>query len=370
MQSSRLGLYYSCKPLSQPSRFAAAARLTGFSTRFSETRRSNATTSGRSPPLAFVFDIDGVLLRGPNVLPEARRALNILDGNNAFRKKIPYILILPSQYVQAHTILKTLTHKYAGKSVLVLGGSLDKVREVAKGYGFEKAYTTLDVLAWNPSIWPFHTLTDTERNVAQPADFSQTPIEAIFVFHDPRNWALDVQVVCDVIQSEGIIGGPHIHVKDQRKPVELIFCNPDLIWRSNFDRPRLGQGAFKVAFQAVFKALTGTEYPHVQYGKPTKATYEFAEQILKGRIEELYGNVQDIPNVFHDADDSFLNADNPESDIAGANTAKWSSVLVNTGVFDPAQGPPTHPPTYHAENVEEAVKWAIEREMLLPRRLK
>lgn len=32
-----------------------------------------------------------------------------------------------------------------------------------------------------------------------------------------------------------------------------MFCNPDLIWRSDFDRPRLGQGAFKEAFQAVYK---------------------------------------------------------------------------------------------------------------------
>jgi len=29
---------------------------------------------------------DGVLLRGPNVLPAAKRALNILEGNNPYRK--------------------------------------------------------------------------------------------------------------------------------------------------------------------------------------------------------------------------------------------------------------------------------------------
>lgn len=49
------------------------------------------------------------------------------------------------------------------------------------------------------------------------------------------------------------------------------------------------------------------------------------------------------------------------SDIAGANAADWSSVLVRTGVYDPEQGPPTHRPTHIAEDVEEAVDWAIER---------
>ena len=110
----------------------------------------------------------------------------------------------------------------------------------------------------------------------------------------------------DVILSRGII--------DRSRPVgdatsvELIFCNPDLLWRSEFPRPRLGQGAFREAFQAVFKvccsflmigsldslvdftqALTGAPYPHVQYGKPTKATYDFAEKMLRARMKELHG---------------------------------------------------------------------------------
>ena len=105
-------------------------------------------------------------------------------------------------------------------------------------------------------------------------DFSNTPISAIFVYHDPRNWGLDstnssiyrffklsdppfsshlVQVACDVIQSAGIIGGPYKPVEDGQNPVELVFCNPDLLWKSDFDRPRLGQGAFKFAFQAIYK---------------------------------------------------------------------------------------------------------------------
>ncbi|KAJ7718008.1 hypothetical protein DFH07DRAFT_860723 [Mycena maculata] len=47
--------------------------------------------------------------------------------------------------------------------------------------------------------------------------------------------------------------------------------------------------------------------------------------------------------------------------IAGANAANWQSVLVGTGVFN--GGIPTHQPTHQAEDVEEAVRWAITREM-------
>ncbi len=68
-----------------------------------------------------------------------------------------------------------------------------------------------------------------------------------------------------------------------------------------------------------------------------------------------------------------LSIDNPESgesfclgtlisvDIAGANGHGWSSILVKTGVF--RGGTPSHTPTKITEDVEEAVTWAIEREL-------
>lgn len=69
----------------------------------------------------------------------------------------------------------------------------------------------------------------------------------------------------------------------------------------------MGQGAFKVAFQAVFQesllctaktnpersdaavlqSLTGSTYPHTQFGKPTEATYKFAEMMIKRRLQGL-----------------------------------------------------------------------------------
>ncbi|KIM45076.1 hypothetical protein M413DRAFT_441735 [Hebeloma cylindrosporum] len=269
--------------------------------------------------------------------------------------------IHPSQYCQAHTVLKKFAHGYRDKPVLVLGGKRDVIRKVANGYGYKRACTTLDVLAWNPSVWPFHTLSEREEASTQKIDFSNTPISAIFVYHDPRNWALDIQVPCDVIQSAGIIGGPYIPLEKQREPVEVIFCNPDLLWRSDFDRPRLGQGAFKVAVQAVLKAMTGAEYPHTQFGKPTKETYEYATEMLKGRINEMYGESDVFPHV--SALVSGLSLPIFTLDIAGANGAHWSSVLVKTGVYDPSQGHPSHPPSHCADDVEEAVKWALEQHL-------
>jgi hypothetical protein len=50
-------------------------------------------------------------------------------------------------------------------------------------------------------------------------------------------------------------------------------------------------------------------------------------------------------------------------DIAGAHAHGWSSILVKTGVFREAEGSPVPEPTHIANNVEEGVHWAIDREL-------
>ncbi|KAJ3787292.1 HAD-like domain-containing protein [Lentinula aff. detonsa] len=341
-------------------------------------RRNIQTKTVQRPPLGFAFDIDGVLMGGHKPLPKARNALKILNGDNPLNAKIPYILltngggqteyeraqilssrldtrISPSQIIQAHTVLKDYVDEYADKAVLCLGGVGDTMRKVAESYGFRKAYTTTDVLAWNSSIWPFIHVTESELASAKPVDFSRTPISAVFVCHDPRNWGVDVQIMCDVLRSGGLLEGPYVDATKQT--IQVVFCNPDLIWKSDFPRPRLGQGAFKASFQAVYKMLTGSEYPYTQFGKPTKPTYDYARRVLHNLLDESYGPGK-LPRMY-------MIGDNPESDIAGANAAEWSSVLVNTGVYDPTAGPPAHSPTHQAQDVEDAVLWAIERELSL-----
>jgi len=278
------------------------------------------------------------------------------------------IEITPDQIMQAHTVLRPLAKKYADYSILVLGGKGNNGREVAQSYGFKNVHIPLDILAWNPTIWPFHQLTEEEKLFVRPTDFSKTPIHAIFVLHDPRNWSLDIQIMTDVLRSpNGVVGSEYVpfsrkHSHSQ-SAIQLAFCNPDLIWRNEYKIPRFGQGAFKEAFQAVFRAATGRNHPYTQFGKPYEVTYKFGEKMLHDLMYkpvsegDVIENEKDIP-----PSRIYMIGDNPASDIAGANAASWSSILVRTGVYDPAHAPPAHQPTYEAEDVEEAVKWAFERE--------
>ncbi|KAG8710869.1 hypothetical protein FRC08_016612 [Ceratobasidium sp. 394] len=341
-------------------------------------------SSKNKPPVAFTFDIDGVLVRGRTPIPAVHKAIEILRGENELGVEIPFILltngggvtedrratalskqlsteIKASQVLQAHTVIKSLAQKYVGKPVLVLGGIGDSVRRVAESYGFD-AYTPLDVLAWNKDVSPLHRLSDYEVATVRPADFSTTPLHAVFAFHDPRNWFLDSQIVCDVLSGYYLEASIWNKMRAERgsDPVDLIFCNPDLIWRAEFPYPRLGQGGFITAFHAIFKAQFGRQYSFTQYGKPHKSTYDFAKSVLREQLAQIEGTTPD--NV--DMPKIYMIGDNPESDIAGANGAGWESVLVHTGVYNPHTGiPPTHTPTHQAGNVAEAVEWALRREI-------
>ena len=57
-------------------------------------------------------------------------------------------------------------------------------------------------------------------------------------------------------------------------------------------------------------------------------------------------------------------------DIAGANLARWNSILVHTGVYDPRHRsslPQSKTPTFEAKDVEEAVRLAIDEQMRFTR---
>lgn len=96
-------------------------------------------------------------------------------------------------------------------------------------------------------------------------DFSKTPIRAVFVYHDPRNWALDIQVLCDVLQSGGVIGGPYVAHSERAAGSEGEGAARRWSWYSaprtwglrpdlgtEVPQPRVGQGAF----QAVYKVCS------------------------------------------------------------------------------------------------------------------
>ncbi|KAK6353433.1 hypothetical protein TWF696_005396 [Orbilia brochopaga] len=319
-------------------------------------RAASRAYSSKRPDYAFAFDIDGVLLRGHKALPGATAALRKLAAAN-----VPFILltnggghhesyrtatlsrlldtpITEDMFIQSHTPFKSLTQTYP--TVLAVGGPEPEehphdVGDVAKAYGFKTVYTPHALLGCHPDIWPYPIPRFGHRG-RQPAEFHD-PVDAILVFNDPRHWGPTTQVIIDLLLSErGKLGtysprnGVHVdgHGRWQNdSQPEVWWSNNDLWWQGGYHLPRLGQGGFRAAVEGVWRQVTnGAELRAKTIGKPFRATYEYAENVLNRLLEKNVGEGTRVKTVY-------MVGDNPRSDIEGANAFGWCSLLVESGVF-------------------------------------
>lgn len=330
--------------------------------------------------MAFAFDIDGVLAHGNEPIEEAKEVLKILNGDNELGIKIPHILltngggktevarcqqlseILESpisvdQFIQSHTPMQALAEYY--ETVLVCGGEDYKVRDVAESYGFKNVVHPKDVLAWDPTVSPWRCFSEADRANAKPRDFSKMKFDAILVFADSRDYATDMQIIMDLLLAED--GKLLTRAKDPvASRIPIYFSQGDLVFPTDHKGPpRLTQGAFRISIEAQYKALTGVDLERVVYGKPERATYTYADEVLKSWMEELHNEARLPENIY-------MIGDNPQSDIIGGNMYGWNTCLVRTGVFQGKDGEndPNNPANFGVfNNVLEAVKAAIRKEL-------
>lgn len=327
--------------------------------------------------MAFAFDIDGVLVHGDRLIPEGRRALEILNGDNELGIKIPHIFLTngsgkpeqarceqlqkilqnpvsTEQFIQSHTPMSALADYY--KTVLVVGGEGYKCREVAEKYGFKDIVVPNDIVASDPSIAPYRVFTEEERASSRPRDFTKVNIEAIMVFSDSRDYATDMQIIMDLLRSEnGRLGTMAKDPVSQRIPI--YFSQGDLLCPTEHWTPRMSQGAFRIGLEAMYRALTGTDLERVVYGKPETATYKYADEVLASWMEQLHGEERLPENIY-------MIGDNPASDIIGGNMYGWNTCLVRTGVFQGGENDENNPANFGVfPNVLEAVQTALRKQL-------
>ncbi|KAK6460201.1 Haloacid dehalogenase-like hydrolase-domain-containing protein [Scheffersomyces coipomensis] len=275
---------------------------------------------------AFCFDIDGVILRGPNTIPEAVEAMKLLNGENKYNIKVPSIFvtngggkpesaratdlsqrlqctITPAQIIQGHTPMKDLVGVY--QNVLVVGGIGNVCRNVAESYGFKHVYTPIDVLKWNPAVSPYHDLSEEDKKAAKEVDFSKVSIDAILVFADSRNWAADQQIILELLLSKHGVMGTESKTYDEGP--QIYFAHSDFIWATNYKLSRYGMGALQVSIAALYREHTGHELKVNRFGKPQKGTFKFANKVLthwrQGVLDEHLKKLSiDDPNALTDAD--------------------------------------------------------------------
>ncbi|CZT13858.1 probable CDP-alcohol phosphatidyltransferase [Rhynchosporium agropyri] len=289
--------------------------------------------------MAFAFDIDGVLVHGDRLIPEGKRALEILNGDNELGIKIPHIFLTngsgkpeaarcaqlskilqnpvsTDQFIQSHTPMSALAEYY--ETVLVVGGENYQCREVAKQYGFKDIVVPNDIYASYPTIAPLREhFTEEQRSTSTPRDFSKVQINAILVFSDSRDYATDLQIIMDLLQSDnGVLGTKSKNPNEQSHELERVV-----------------------------------------YGKPELATYKYADEIMTSWMDTIHGEERLPKNIY-------MIGDNPQSDIIGGNMYGWKTCLVRTGVFQGGENDESNPANFGVfANVLDAVKTAVRNEL-------
>ncbi|KAI1203268.1 HAD-superfamily hydrolase [Nemania serpens] len=330
---------------------------------------------------AFAFDIDGVLVRGGRPIPEAIQAMKVLNGDNEYGIRIPYIFltngggkseaercndlsrqlevdISPAQFICGHTPMSEMATKH--NTVLVVGGEGEKCRTVAQSYGFKDVVTPGDIIKANSATTPFRKLTPEELKNSKERDFRDVVIEAIFVFADSRDWAGDLQIIIDLAMSKGGRVGTLSETFEEGPPI--YFSHNDVVWSAAHENVRLGMGALRGIVEYTFKEVTkGKTLKTHAFGKPQIGTFEFATRLLK-RWRKNEHSLNAPPNTV------YFVGDTPESDIRGTNLFNeraendWYSILVKTGVYQEGTEP-AYKPRVTVATVLDAVNHGIEREM-------
>ncbi|KAH7304825.1 HAD-like domain-containing protein [Rhexocercosporidium sp. MPI-PUGE-AT-0058] len=344
----------------------------------SQVQDMSAVKTAAAKDMAFAFDIDGVLVHGDRLIPEGQRALEILNGDNELGIKIPHIFLTngsgkpeaarcaqlskilhnpvsTEQFIQSHTPMSALAEYY--ETVLVVGGENYQCREVAKQYGFKDIVVPNDIYASQPTIAPLREhFTAEQRATSTPRDFSKVNIDAILVFSDSRDYATDLQIIMDLLQSDsGVLGTRSKDPTTQSLPI--YFSQGDLLCPTEHPIPRMSQGTFRIALEAIYKAITGHELERVVYGKPELATYKYADEIMASWMETIHQEEKLPKNIY-------MIGDNPQSDIIGGNMYGWNTCLVRTGVFQGGENDEKNPANFGVfNNVLEAVKTAIKKEL-------
>ncbi|XP_038149092.1 haloacid dehalogenase-like hydrolase domain-containing 5 [Cyprinodon tularosa] len=335
-----------------------------------------------------LFDVDGVLLRGGTVIPAAQRALRkLVDRNNKFMFPVVFVTnagsctrhhkaqqlsnkldmqIRPEQVVLSHSPLHMM-ESFHNKCVLVSGQG--PMTQIAHTLGFQNVITIEQLSEQHPLL----DMVDHSRRPTHTPCSSQTlpQIQAIILFGEPVRWETNLQLIIDVLLTNGRPGCAYDTQLSAQMPV--LACNMDLLWMADAPSPRFGHGMFLVCLESVYKKLTGRELEYeAVLGKPSLITYQYAEQLLRQQ------------NQNHKLSTIYAVGDNLMTDIYGANlynrylakhhtettrgtklvaqgtqaimteeepplTAQCRSILVCTGVYNP------HSPLPGDQNISEMV---------------
>uniref|UniRef100_A0A803YAE3 Haloacid dehalogenase-like hydrolase domain-containing 5 n=1 Tax=Meleagris gallopavo TaxID=9103 RepID=A0A803YAE3_MELGA len=289
------------------------------------------------PSFGFLFDIDGVLVRGRTPIPAAKTAFQklvnsqgqflvpvvfVTNAGDCLRQKkadqLSHILgISQDQVMMSHSPLR-MFKRYHPKCVLVSGQG--PLLDIAQDLGFSQP-VTIEMLR---AKYPLLDVVDHDRAPGVLVSLS------VILFGEPVRWETNLQLIIDVLLTSGYPGNPYHHENYPHIPV--LACNMDLMWVAEAQSPRFGHGTFMVCLENIYKKITGKDLKYeALMGKPSELTYQYADYLIRAQAAERQWK-QPIRTLYAVGDNLMTDAKN---ELASSAATHCRSVLVCTGVYNP-----------------------------------
>ncbi|KAM4819720.1 haloacid dehalogenase-like hydrolase domain-containing 5 [Thomomys bottae] len=280
-----------------------------------------------SPTFGFLLDVDGVLVRGHKVIPAALDAFSrLLNPQGQLRVPVVFVTnagnilphskaqelssllrfkVDPDQVILSHSPMKLFSHFHRKRMLLSGQGPLV---EIARSLGFQDVVTVDELRV----AFPVLDMVDLERRPkTTPLQRNDFPaIEGVLLLGEPVRWETSLQLIMDVLLSNGSPGAAQARVPYPHLPV--LASNMDLLWMAEAKMPRFGHGTFLLCLETIYRKVTGKELRYDGLmGKPSTLTYLYAEDLIRQQAEKR-GWAAPVRNLY-------AVGDNPMSDIYGAN---------------------------------------------------
>lgn len=190
----------------------------------------------------------------------------------------------------AHSPLHMFNY-FHNKQVLISGQG--PITDIARELGFEKT-TTIEELVKNFPCLDYVNVK--KRNpICGPVDLNFPQIEGIVLLSEPINWETSLQLMVDLLITNGMPIGLPTTIPYPHIPV--LACNMDLLWSSEAPIPRYGHGTFLLCLENLYKKITGKDMTYAALvGKPSEITYYYANQLLVNHANSI--GIENVDTIY------------------------------------------------------------------------
>jgi HAD superfamily hydrolase (TIGR01456 family) len=340
---------------------------------FTQTKMQNNDDIDNSM-YGILCDIDGVLIKDGRPIPGAKEAIEswqmnprahllLLTNSSGIKEEHKAqktneqlgidkkCFIRSHQVIVAQTPMKSLAPRLANRNVLFVARDEENMEDLLRSdYGFKNLVRFSTFADDHAYLLPYTHQKHANFFASQNTE-NDPPIHAVFVLDYPRCFDDVLQVLVDLLMSDGRVG-----FLSDKQVVELYFANPDFLYAGNYKLPRFTQGAFRECLCHLFEKMTGRKLILTEFGKPYKSTYDYAKNYLNRFGDQTDQNITKYKTIY-------AIGDNPESDIRGANESgdEFFSILVRTGIFK-GENSKEYPAKYVCDSIAEAFQFIEQRE--------